>query len=526
MSPPRSRRRPSLPAWSVLPVVTGIAVCSTAVPASAAPLSVTTLADSGAGSLRQALVDAAPGDVVTIGVTGQIDLTSPLTITVPVTVEGPGADDLVLSGGDVVQVLTVTATGAVTLRGITVADGSALAGSRAGAGIEAVDTDLVLTDVVVRDSEAGLYGGGIAVTDGSLTLVDSVVRGNEGGYYGGGIRALDSDVTISGSLLEANVCGNAGGALSVDGGDAVVETTTVRGNDAQAVPGLLGGDTLRMDRSTVSDNVATIAPGIGIGVSGAGDVTVTNSTITGTGGGFVPAAVDAGGDLVLDHVTVAGNQPGAATASAVGALTITDSVVTGTGGPDDVQAGGPLTVRHSLLGASTAVPDGADGNLVGTDPLLGALADNGGPTATLMPGAGSPVVDSGSTPYTATATDQRGSARVVDGTGDGTAVTDMGAVEAPPAPPAPVTGGPSTGGPSTGGTGGGSGTGTDGGGAPTTTDTGGTVPASATAPATAAARPALAATGADPSDLVPAGVGLLGVGGLLTALGVRRARRG
>ncbi len=538
MSSPSPRRRLSLRTGLVLPVITGVAVCSPAAPASAASLTVTTLADSGAGSLRQALGTAAAGDVITIGVTGQIDLLSPLTVPVPVTVEGPGAAGLVLSGGGTVQVLTVTATGGpVTLRGVTVANGSQLAGSQAGAGIEATGTDLVLTDVVVRDSEAGLYGGGIAVEDGSLTLVDSAVRGNGSGYYGGGIRAVDSDVTISGSLLEANVCGNAGGALSVDGGDVVVETTTVRGNDAQAVPGLLGGDTLRVDRSTVSDNVATIAPGVGIGVSGFGDVTVTNSTITGTGGGVIPAAVDAGGDLVLDHVTVAGNQPGTATASAGGAVTITDSIVTG--GVDDISAGGPLTVRHSLLGASTAVVDGTDGTIVGADPLLDALADNGGPTQTMVPRTGSPVLDSGSVPYTGTVTDQRGVARVIDGNGDGTAVTDLGAVEAAAVTPVPDghSGGPGDSGPA--------GTDPDTGGTSSSgaTDTGlavGTVPTPVTpvptpvtpvpapvtpVPATAGARSALAHTGTDTTVLLPAGLGLLAIGGLLTALGMRRRCR-
>jgi hypothetical protein len=60
--------------------------------------------------------------------------------------------------------------------------------------------------------------------------------------------------------------------------------------------------------------------------------------------------------------------------------------------------------------------------------MLGPLAENGGPTQTRMPLAGSPAVDAAANSLCA-ATDQRGIGRPQDGNGDGSAVCDIGAVE-------------------------------------------------------------------------------------------------
>ncbi len=68
------------------------------------------------------------------------------------------------------------------------------------------------------------------------------------------------------------------------------------------------------------------------------------------------------------------------------------------------------------------------GDLQTTDPLLGALADNGGRTRTLLPQAGSPVIDGG-VAAGCPAVDQRGLGRPADGDGDAVAVCDSGAVE-------------------------------------------------------------------------------------------------
>jgi predicted outer membrane repeat protein len=90
-------------------------------------------------------------------------------------------------------------------------------------------------------------------------------------------------------------------------------------------------------------------------------------------------------------------------------------------------APGPISNGYNLADDdSCALTEASD--LQNTDPLLVALADNGGPTAThaLLPG--SPTIDSGN-PTKCTETDQRGATRLQDGDGDGMAVCDRGAVE-------------------------------------------------------------------------------------------------
>ena len=85
--------------------------------------------DAGAGSLRQAIADAKPGDRVVITATGTIALTSgQLEITETLTISGPGAGSLSISGNDSSRVFTITSGVDVTISGVTIRDGSATDG--------------------------------------------------------------------------------------------------------------------------------------------------------------------------------------------------------------------------------------------------------------------------------------------------------------------------------------------------------------------------------------------------------------
>lgn len=200
-------------------------------------------------------------------------------------------------------------------------------------------------------------------------------------------------------------------------------------------------ETLTLDGLTVTGGRTTAygARGGGIRVND-GDLTLTNSTVSGNsandadgGGIFVNATISRRGSLTLINSTTSGN-------SATGAgggirslgqqfqrdLTITNSIVAGNTdsgtAPDFQTVGGGLAVGFSLIGDNTgttlteAQTAGGSGNLIGSnaapiDPLLGPLADNGGPTLThaLLPG--SPAIDAG---FSSLATDQRGVSRGVD----------------------------------------------------------------------------------------------------------------
>ncbi|MFN4260117.1 MAG: choice-of-anchor Q domain-containing protein, partial [Gemmataceae bacterium] len=209
--------------------------------------------------------------------------------------------------------------------------------------------------------------------------------------------------------LFGDATNNGGGIFNSDSGTVTVQNSTLSGNFAFNGGGIhnrLSG-TVTVQNSTLSGNSAFYGGGIYNRLSGT--VTVQNSTLSGNfafnGGGIWMA--DGATIVNLDSTIVAGNTAGV--------------------GPDVHRAGGTLNVRHSLI--QTTVSGGINGtnsnNLpVGTDPLLGPLQNNGGPTFThaLLPG--SPAIDAGFN-YAGSSFDQRGPGfpRTVNGT------TDIGAFE-------------------------------------------------------------------------------------------------
>src|SRR5215470_11221061 len=96
---------------------------------------VTTLADGGAGSLRDAVARAnaqAGADVIVFqeGLTGTIALTGgQLDLTDDLTINGPGADKLTVSGGNASRVFPVEAGETVSLSGLTIIGGKAGSGN-------------------------------------------------------------------------------------------------------------------------------------------------------------------------------------------------------------------------------------------------------------------------------------------------------------------------------------------------------------------------------------------------------------
>lgn len=98
-----------------------------------ATITVTNLHDSGPGSLRQAIADAAPGDTIDFSVTGTITLASgELVIDEDLTINGPGATNLTVSGNNSNRVFNIT-NSAAEIRNLTIANGRA---SVAGGGVE------------------------------------------------------------------------------------------------------------------------------------------------------------------------------------------------------------------------------------------------------------------------------------------------------------------------------------------------------------------------------------------------------
>ena len=345
-------------------------------------ITVTNLNDSGDGSLRQALEEIAIGGTITFDpslANGTIELTSgPLVPSGSVTIDASGAPGLSLNGGGIDRVLIVDAGLTVNVAHLTVTNGYGfqLAGGILNNGNLILDHVTVTGNTVTTD--AGDFwqgGGGIYVGGGgTFSLIDSTVNGNEtlGGIDGGGVYAFfGTTVTIERSTISGNTASNVGGGMRTLGNSNIVN-------------------------STLSGNVSTAWHGGGIFHTD-GQMSITNSTITdntapaGTAAGIVSA--DFGGlapEITLANTIVANNVTG--TSCAV--------VNFGGGGANVVSAGFNIDSDNTCNLTAT-------GDLPSVDPLLGPLADNGGPTFTHALQTGSPAIDAADT-VVCPATDQRG----------------------------------------------------------------------------------------------------------------------
>jgi hypothetical protein len=258
-----------------------------------ANFTVTNTDDSGAGSLRQAILDAnatAGADTIDLsGVTGTITLTSDqLTITDDLTISGPGASSLTVSGGDNERVIKAEDAD-LAIKDFKVSGGR----STAGGGIYFNDPSkthsLVLQDMAVRDNYAGDGGGGgLKAIANRVAIVYSSITDNRTDTSGGGafIDASYLDVYYSDiSYNEANYSG--GGLLQTDGSASV----TIRG-------------------STISDNQAQY--GGGATLSGT-SVTIystqvdNNNTYYGKGGGGLSVRTGADSVLNISYATISNN---------------------------------------------------------------------------------------------------------------------------------------------------------------------------------------------------------------------------
>lgn len=266
----------------------------------------------------------------------------------------------------------------------------------------------------IRSSAVDNGGPGVSCSAcGDLVVTESTITGNvpAGSTTGGGIVwAVDQDeptdertATITDSTVAGNTRVGPGGGLVV----SIVELTD-DAPQAQVV----------VVRSTFSGNSATGADGRGGGVYAAtGEVHVDDSTFSGNSAEVTGGAVyTSTGDAVLRHATVVGNSaPTGANIGTAAGLASFGSVVGAAagGGADCAIAGAATSAGYNVVGdASCAFVGGpGDQSNVG-DVQLGTLADNGGPTQTLLPLGTSPVA--GAVPAAACtvfAVDQRGVTR-------------------------------------------------------------------------------------------------------------------
>ncbi|MBF0271157.1 MAG: DUF4347 domain-containing protein [Magnetococcales bacterium] len=378
-----------------------------------ATYTVTNLNNTGAGSLRQAILNAnatsGVTDTIQFSVTGTITLTSMLTVT----------DDLVIQGdtnGDQVADITVSGGGAnlrglyvnmsastntLTVNGVTIDNFDYVASSNTGGGAVLIGKGtLVLDYSTISNSSitptAGFstFGGGVYLNaNGVLQVIDSTVSGNSA-TFGGGIRNDGGVVTITRSTFSGNsaptgaASGTGGGIYQAVGGTLTITDSTISGNSSVGSGGglIVIAGTVSIDNSTIADNSSALGAGIRVG---GGTLTLTNTTVaantaTGAGGGL---SIAAGGVVSATNTLIADN----------------------TGTTADVS--GTITANYSLIENTTgATINTTTSNVTGVDPVLGSLANNGGTTKTLSLGTTSPALDRWTSTQVSSSstTDQRG----------------------------------------------------------------------------------------------------------------------
>jgi hypothetical protein len=203
---------------------------------------VANLLDSGAGSLRQAILDSnsnAGSDTINFqsGLSGTITLNSDMNkIADGLTITGPGAAQLTVSGNAKARPFWIDSGKTVAISGLTITKGK----QTLGGGIYNQGT-LTVSDCIITENNATDYGGGIYSAPGStLTVNNSTVSGNVAGKFGGGIW-IDGTLTVTKSTVSGNkaTAKNCGGIGAT--GTVTVTNSTITGNSApQAQAGGIG----------------------------------------------------------------------------------------------------------------------------------------------------------------------------------------------------------------------------------------------------------------------------------------------
>ena len=373
----------------------------------AATLTVTTTADAGVGSLRQALIDAtanaeANSIVFAIPTTdpgynaGTNRFTISLTSAIPdiplaaTTITNAQPQNVTVSGNDTFPIFTLVDSAVVVITNITISRGS------------------------------GLNGGGISMGDsGTLTLNDCTVSNNSAVNFGGGVYMSNSaTLHTNRSSFSLNNATDGGAIFIFNSGTVNLNTSTLNGNSSSDSGGAIYigvSGTLNASHNTFSGNSAANNGGA---IANFATITLTSNTLSGnlaaSGGGIV----NFGAAATLNNNIVALNTAG-----------------TGTDLLGDGGVGNPYTGTYNLIGNSDgSVGLNAGTNMWGTtagplDPKIGPLDFNGGPTRTHALLFDSPAIDQGNDP--GYSTDQRGWVRPVDNAvvanaGDG---SDMGSFE-------------------------------------------------------------------------------------------------
>ncbi len=285
-------------------------------PVSANTLIVTNNADSGPGSLRQAVIDAVSGDTITFDNDYIITLTSEILITKTLTIDG-GEFEIIISGNDATHLFNVSGTS--TFNNLTfthgnsgITDCSNL--SYCGGAISVqIMGGLNINNAVFLNNHSPDYGGAIYLYGGWGNINNSTFINNTSDWLGGAIYLDGSTLQINNSTFSGNISVN-GGALSIRESSLTLTNSTLSGNTATRTWAGYGGNAIYQfytSSSTIKNSIFDNSGGNGNCVifagSQGGTMTGVNNLASDStcGDGFVVSSSILLGDLG----TYGGNTP-------------------------------------------------------------------------------------------------------------------------------------------------------------------------------------------------------------------------
>ena len=350
-----------------------------------ATFTVNSTADTGSGSLREAIVsanNAAGPDTIEFdpSVSGTINLGAAdgsLVITDAVTILGPGRDVLTVNAQATTsefRVFDITDTaGDVHIDGLTISGGRVLTlppmgelSDVSGGGIRFQSSGtLTIRNSTITGNTANNGGGIYSEFDGNVALYGSTLSDNTAQFGpGGGIHNEDGNTTIDFSIADNNTSYNSGGAVFSPYAGIVTITNSEITNNTVGTDGYHGGGVY----------------------SGGGDVTISGSVLTGnTAADDGGAVYNYGGNLAIKNSTIDNNRGGYSGAGIFnfsGNVSVTNSAVTnnvslyGDGGGISNNSGN-VTLTRSTVSGNQAVTDGGGlSNNSGLMILRDSVVDN------------------------------------------------------------------------------------------------------------------------------------------------------
>jgi hypothetical protein len=329
-------------------------------------------------------------------------------------------------------------------------DNSTIINNTGGAIYVGPHTQLKITYTQIS-GHAAINGGAVNANAASaLSIVNSTITGNSASGDGGALQLYDTPTHVQSSVISGNSAAGDGGAIMMTGslgllvpkGILSVDTSTISGNHAYdfgAGIDIRRASGVYMVYSLVSGNTLTDftsgASGGGLALQFVvGPTQIYNSTFYQnfayhSAGGIGIFDLGTGNLASFGGVTIANNGTFNGYSNGLlgaGQPTITNSIIANNGNSyaQTQDLVGSFKISYSLIkNASAATITGSHNITSGADPQLGPLTVNGGPTLTMLPAAGSPVVDAGTSTSQGILADQRRLPRLVGGH------VDMGAVE-------------------------------------------------------------------------------------------------